>query len=149
MKKFLLSLTLTAAIIGSAFATPEKNEPSIIVKTAFTKEFALVKDVKWESIADKGVYQARFTFNDESVAAYFTEDGEFLGTMRLISKSRLPVLAVNELARKYGDMYLVSVYEHSTPSELAYYITLTNAKGGLVLKATGDGEMTVYKRIKQ
>ena len=149
MKKIFLSMTLAVAILGSAFATPEVNEPSVTVKTAFSKEFAEVKDVKWEAVSREGVYEASFTFNDETVRAYFTEQGEFLGTMRQISKSRLPMLAVNELAKKYTGMYLVSVFEYSTPNELSYYITLSNEKGGLVLKATGNGELTVYKRIKQ
>ena len=149
MKKIFLSMTLAIAIIGSAFATPAEKEPSVTVKMAFAKEFTDVKDVKWALVKDNDVYEASFMFNEDVMQAYFTEDGVFLGTMRLISKSRLPVLAANALAKKYGQAYVVSVYEHGMPEGLDYYVTLSTEKGGLVLKATGNGELTVYKRIKQ
>lgn len=149
MKKILLSMTLAVAILGSAFATPLDKEPSVTVKAAFAKEFSNIKEVKWEAADAEGVYQAQFTFNNESLQAYFTEEGEFLGTTRLITASRMPVLAANALARKYGAYHIVSVYEHSRPESVVYYITVSNAKGGLMLQATGNGDLTVYKRLKQ
>jgi len=148
MKKILLSMTLAVAILGAAFATPADREPSVIVKTAFAKEFINITEVKWVAAETTGVYEARFTFNNESLQAYFTEEGEFLGTMRLISASRLPVLAANALARKYGNYHVVSVFEYSKPERVAYYITVSDAKGGMMLEATGNGELTVYKRLK-
>ena len=150
MKKILLSMTLAVAVLGSAFAVPADKEPSVIVKTAFAKEFSQVTDVKWnEAAMGNGVYEARFTFNNEALQAYFTEEGEFLGTTRQISVSRLPVLAANTLARKYADYHVVSVFEYSKPEGVSYYITVTDAKGGLLLQAAGNGELTVYKKLKQ
>jgi len=149
MKKIFLSMAVAVAMIGSAFAAPVKNEPSVTVKLAFEKEFADVKDVKWEIVKENTVYEATFMFNNESMQAYFSGEGEFLGTMRQISKSRLPVLAANALAKNYGGAYVVSVFEHGMPEALDYYITLSTEKGGLILQATGNGELTVYKRIKQ
>jgi hypothetical protein len=149
MKKIMLSMALAITVLGTAFATPAPKEPSVIVKTAFDKEFTNVKDVQWEVADKEGVYEARFTFNNENLQAYFTEDGEFLGTTRQITVSRLPLLASNALARKYAGYHIVSVFEHSMPESVAYYITVSNAKGGLLLQATGNGELTVYKRIKQ
>ena len=150
MKKILLSMTLAIAVLGSAFAVPADKEPSVTVKTAFAKEFSQVTDVKWnEAAVGNGVYEARFTFNNEALQAYFTEEGEFLGTTRQICVSRLPVLTANTLARKYADYHVVSVFEYSKPDGVSYYITLSDAKGGLLLQATGNGELTVYKKLKQ
>ena len=141
-------MALAIAVLGSAFATPADKEPSVIVKEAFTKEFAHVKDVQWNMVANEGIYEARFTFNNDVLQAYFTSEGEFLGTTRLVAQSTLPVLVVNELARKYPNAHVVSVFEHSAPESLDYYITIVTEKGGLVVKATGNGELTVYKRYK-
>lgn len=149
MKKILLSMTLALGIMGATFAAPADKEPSVTVKAAFAKEFSNIKDVQWDESETNGVYLARFTFNNESVQAYFTGEGEFLGTMRQISVSRLPVMAANTLSRKYADYHVVSVFEYSKPQGVAYYITLSDAKGGLMLEAAGNGELTVYKRIKQ
>ena len=149
MKKILLSMTLAVAILGSAFATPADKEPSVMAKAAFAKEFSTIKEVTWEAANAEGIYQATFTFNNESLQAYFTEEGEFLGTTRIISVARLPLPASNALARNYAGYHIVSVFEYSRPESVAYYITMSNAKGGLILEATGNGELTVYKRIKQ
>ena len=148
MKKIILSMALAIAILGSAFATPANYEPSVIVKEAFAKEFCGVKEVQWDKMCGESVYEAKFTFNNETLQAYFSVEGEFLGTMRLISAARLPVLAANELAKEYPNAHIVSIYEHSMPDALAYYITVTTEKGGLVLKATGSGDLTVYKRYR-
>ncbi len=148
MKKIILSMALAVAVLGSAFATPADREPSVIVKEAFSKEFTGIKEVQWNNVPGEGIYEAKFTFNNETLQAYFTTEGEFLGTTRLISQSRLPVLVANELAKQYPNAHVVSVFEHSMPESLAYYITVTTEKGGLALKATGNGELTVYKRYK-
>src|SRR5882672_9620269 len=125
MKKIFLSMAVAVVLMGSAFAAPVKKEPSVTVKLAFAKEFADVKDVKWEIVKENTVYEASFTFNNDSMQAYFSAEGEFLGTMRQISQSRLPVLAANALAKHYGGAYVVSVFEHSMPDALYYYITLS------------------------
>jgi hypothetical protein len=149
MKKIILSMTLAVAVLGSAFAAPADNEPSVIVKEAFSKEFNTVKNVQWDKVAKENIYEARFMFNNQNLEAWFSGDGEFLGTSRLIAQSSLPILAANELARRYPNAHVVSVFEHSTPDNLDYLITIATGKTGLVLQATGNGDLTVYKRIKE
>jgi hypothetical protein len=146
MKKIILSLTLSAALLSSAFTYAADNEPGLKVKQAFTSEFTQVKNVEWTTMTKEGVYQATFTFNNETLQAFFTEEGEFLGTTRQVLKSQLPVLVVTGLEKRYADARVVTIFEYSKKEGLDYYITLTTNKGSMIVKATGNGEFTVYKR---
>jgi hypothetical protein len=148
MKKIALSLALVAAILSTGFTYAAAPNPSNRVKEAFSKEFAHIKDVKWDLVGKDGIYLANFTFNSESVQAFFTEEGEFLGTNRQISKQQLPILIARELDKSYPDADIRSVFEYSMKDELAYYLTIMTSKGAMVIKATGNGELTVRQRTK-
>ncbi|HTL06812.1 MAG TPA: hypothetical protein VL307_01100 [Chitinophagaceae bacterium] len=147
MKKIILSLTLSAALLSSAFTyAGDRNDPSLKVKQAFSNEFAQVKNVEWVTLRSEGVYQAKFEFNNESLQAFFTEDGEFLGTTRQITKSQLPILVASGLEKQYADAHVVTIFEYSKKDGIDYYITLTNAKGTVIAKANAGGEFSVYKK---
>src|ERR1700733_10086840 len=114
MKKIILSFTIAAALLSSSFTyaankEPGLKEPSTKAKQAFNSEFAKVTDVEWTTMSKEGVYQAKFTFNNESLQAFFTEEGDFLGTTRQITKSQLPILVLNQLGKKYADAHVVTI----------------------------------------
>jgi hypothetical protein len=148
MKKIILSLTFAVIILSSGYTYAAETNPGNLVKEAFAKEFAQIKDVKWDLVNKEGIYQASFAFNNESLKAFFTEDGEFLGTTRQISKSQLPILITRELDKKYPAADARTVFEYSMKDGVAYYVTLVTSKGAMIVKATGSGEITVYQRNK-
>ncbi len=142
----MLSLALAVAIITSGFANKTDNDPGTAVKEAFTKEFSHITVVSWDMISKEGIYEAAFTYNNEALKAYFAEDGEFLGTIRELTKPQLPILVIKEMDQRYPDAKVTAVYEHSMKDGLNYYITILTPKGVRILKATGNGELTVHKR---
>jgi hypothetical protein len=151
MKKIILSLTISAALLSSVatFAAdkrPDATEPGATVRQAFTKEFSQIKDVEWTTLNKEGVYQAKFTFNNEDLQAFFYEEGDFLGTTRQIQKSQLPIVVVTELEKQYAGDRVATIFEYSKKDGLAYYITLASNKRAMVIKATGNGELSVYKK---
>jgi hypothetical protein len=146
MKKIIFSLAISAALLGSVSAFAADKDPNVTVKQAFTKEFAQVKDVEWTPLGKDGVYAAKFTFNNETLQAFFSADGEFLGTTRQVTKSQLPIIVVNELEKQYGNARVVTIFEYSKKDGLAYYITLITGKGSRVIKATGSGDLSIYKK---
>jgi len=146
MKKIILSLTLATALLSSAFTYAADSEPGLKVKQAFNSEFTQVKNVEWTTMGKEGVYQAKFMFNNETLQAFFTEEGEFLGTTRQISKSQLPILVATTLEKEYSNAKVITIFEYSKKDGLDYYITLTTSKGASVIKATGNGELSVFKK---
>jgi len=146
MKKIIFLLTISTALLISSFTYAADSEPSFKAKQAFTSEFTQVKDVEWTTLNKEGIYQVKFTFNNEILQAFFTEDGEFLGTTRQILKSQLPILVLTELEKKYADARVITIFEHSKSDGLDYYITLTTNKGAIIVKAKGNGDLSLYKK---
>ena len=146
MKKIVLSLAIATVMLSSFTTYAADKTPGIAVKQALSREFSQAKDVEWTSLSKEGVYQAKFTYNNESLQAFFTEDGEFLGTTRQISKNQLPILVVAALEKQYNDYRVATAFEYSKTDGLSYYITIVSANGAMVLKAAGNGDLSVYKK---
>ncbi|HMC86056.1 MAG TPA: hypothetical protein VKI61_11045 [Chitinophagaceae bacterium] len=146
MKKIIIALTISAALLSSVATYAAVTNPDISVKQAFAKEFTQVKDVEWTTIGKEGVYEAKFTFNNESVSAFFTEEGEFLGTTRQITISQLPIIVVTELNKQYAGVRIATIFEYSKKDGPSYYITLISEKGSKIIKASSNGELLVYKK---
>ncbi len=148
MKKLMLSLTLGIFLLALNTTQASVNSPGEKVKQAFSREFNKIKDVQWERVINEDVYKASFVFNSENLEAYFTEEGEFLGTIRNINKLQLPLLVTKALDISYPESTISAVAELSKPDGLSYYITLITSKGTRVLRATANGELTVHQRSK-
>jgi hypothetical protein len=146
MKKIIFALTISAALLSSAFTYAADSEPGIKVQQAFNKEFKKAGNVEWSTLDKAGVYQAKFNFNNETLQAFFTEEGEFLGTTRQILKSQLPIMVTNELEKQYPDDRLVTIFEYSKKDGLEYYITMSGNKGGFIVKSNGSGDLSLYKK---
>ncbi|MEP7278969.1 MAG: hypothetical protein ABI813_10025 [Bacteroidota bacterium] len=150
MKKIILSLSIAAILLSSfTIAQAAGKDPNTIVKQAFNKEFIQVKDVEWTTVNESGVYQAKFIFNNEPLQAFFAEDGQFLGTTRQLSKSQLPIIVVTALEKQYPDMHVATIFEFSKKEGTDYYITVTGTKSAMMLKASGSGELSIYKKNVQ
>jgi hypothetical protein len=148
MKKLMLSLALGIVLMAFNTTYAAVSSPGEKVKQAFSREFAKIKDVQWEKANIDGVYKASFVFNSENLAAYFSEEGEFLGTIRTIGNVQLPILVSKALDMNYPEATISSVSELSKPDGLSYYITLITSKGTRVIRSTANGELTVHQRSK-
>ncbi len=146
MKKIIFSVAFATAVLASSFTYASENDPASKAKEAFSTEFGNAKNVEWLAMGKEGVYQAKFTFNNEPLQAFFTEDGDFLGTTRQITKAQLPILISARLQKEYPDANLITIFEYSKKDGLEYYITLTTTKGVSIIKAAGNGELSVYKK---
>jgi hypothetical protein len=146
MKKIILSLAIATVMLSSFTTYAADKMPGAVVKQALTREFSQAKDVEWTTVSKEGVYQAKFIYNNESIQAFFTDAGEFLGTTRQIAKNQLPILIVSALEKQYADYRVATVFEYSKTDGLAYYITIVKPEGGMVLKATGNGDLGVFKK---
>jgi len=146
MKKIIFALTISAALFSSSFTYAADHEPGLKVQEAFNREFKKVGEVQWSNVNQAGVYQAKFNFNNETLQAFFTEEGEFLGTTRQVLKSQLPIMVTNELGKQYPDDRVVTIFEYSRKDGLEYYITLNGSRGGMIVKANGSGDLSLYKK---
>jgi hypothetical protein len=146
MKKIILMLFVMA--IGVISVNAKDIRPvSETVKKSFSREFISASDVAWTWIEEKNVYKATFSFNGRQLNAYFTADGQFVGTTRYISKEQMPVIVLQQLEKKYRGYYIRTVIEQASKDQTSYYISVESEKNALMIKATPAGDLTNYQKL--
>jgi hypothetical protein len=147
MKKLItLILILTVALFKTQAADVFPVTESI--KRSFVKEFTSVKEVTWSWVGDREVYKASFLFDGKELNAYFTKDGEFVGTSRYITKQQMPVIVIQQLEKRYPDYIIRTIIEHASKDQTNYFITIEGKKA-LMVKASPSGQITTFKKFKK
>lgn len=160
MKKMMLSLAFITCTIVTVFASPASgtNTPGTPVTTvkeevnarvlgAFKKEFASAREITW-TIAGN-YYLASFVYNDQHVAAYYSNEGELMALTRYISPADLPLALQSNLRKNYADYWISDLFEVANEEGTAYYITLEDAEVKMVLKATDGRSWKHFKKVKK
>lgn len=144
MKKMIMILAVALSTL-SAFASDEKVNQKVL--DAFKQEFATATAVTWTTATD--YYKAEFTFNGQSVSAFYNYDGELMGLTRYITSLDLPMSLQAALKKSYSEFWISDLFEVTKSDSTGYYITLENADTTIVLKATADSDWNVYKKSKK
>jgi hypothetical protein len=135
-------------VASSAFATSGPEKVSQQVKAAFEKNFTGAVNVNWEK--SESFYFAYFELNAKSVSAAYNENGELVGTSRVITTTQLPLNVSLSLTNKYGD-YTVdkTATELTFDGQTSYFVTAENSKQIVRLKCTSNGDVTVENKTKK
>jgi hypothetical protein len=141
MKKIIITLAIALGTLSS-FAR-EVNVSSTVL-TAFKSDFISAKEVTWTVSRD--YYKATFVFNDQHVFAFYSTEGELLGTTRYISSLDLPVNLQAGLKKGYSNYWISDLFEVSNSEGTGYYITVEDADSKIVLKSTGGDNWRVYQK---
>ena len=142
MKKIIVTLAIALSTLSS-FAGEVKVSSKVL--DAFQTEFATATDVNWTE--GNNFYKASFVFNGQHVAAFYSTEGELLGTTRNISSLDLPINLQASLKKGYGSYWIADLFEVSNSEGTGYYITLENADSKVVLKSTNsDATWRVYQK---
>ncbi len=98
MKKRIFTSLMVASVSVSAQKMDASKVPAP-VKATFKKNFAGVKDAKWEK--ENGNYEANFQQNGSKMSATFDPVGIWLETENAVEISALPAAATAYLAKTY------------------------------------------------
>jgi hypothetical protein len=149
MKKMFFALVITVVSSAAAFANTTNPVNEKVLKT-FSSEFTTASNVSWTELKTKGLFHAIFNYNDQKLDAFFDEEGELVATTRTIDKKQLPMAITKELGDRYTNAFVnTDVLEYISEGSTSYFVTVITAKASLVLKASSDGSMYVYKKIKK
>lgn len=148
MKKNLIGLVILLTLSTSALRANGNGPISAKVLASFQKEFALAANVSWSMEKDKNLFHAKFLYNDETMEAFFSEDGSLLAIARLISKRQLPILITKALMADYSNYAIRQVVEFTNEGETSYILNLYGANETIMLKCFPNGEFQRIKRIK-
>jgi hypothetical protein len=147
MKKIILGLTMLMAIgVSSAFANDELKVNEKVL-SSFGKDFTFAKNVKWSE--ESGYLKVRFTISDMLTEAYYTKDGEFVGSARSLLFAQLPLSVIHEFNKNYKEESVLSILEITNSEGTSYRIWLEKDNRKIKLNATSFGEITVLERSKK
>ncbi len=149
MKKLQTILAaVTLLVATSAFANRGPEKVSTVVKKAFEQQFNTVSNVNWEK--NDEFYFANFRLNDKEVSVAYNEDGEVVGSSRILKNEELPMSVTMAIANKYNGYTLAkTATEINYDGHTSYYITVGNEKQTLKLKCSGSGDIDVDSKTKK
>ncbi|PWT94624.1 MAG: hypothetical protein C5B52_19545 [Bacteroidetes bacterium] len=172
MKK--LPLVLMAGMIatsawaaGPKTARTAKSAKAAKVETVtyfaergFAETFGNVPNVVWEINAQFD--KANFEKNGKQICAYFSKDGEFIGTTFQVKFEELPKKAQDHILKKYGtnivDVFQFDDNEASDatlnidgitfPDNDNYFVAVKDSdQSNIILQVSMDGEVSFFERF--
>lgn len=146
MKKLFFAALLVVSFTTATLASDVKKVSSRTLQK-FSTDFAGAKDITWT--LGSSYSRALFTFNNESMDAYYDWSGNLIGTSKKVYLEELPTSAKRVFAKKYADYTVKEAIRFDGAEEGAYYISAENMVHSLVLKVTDQGLLSIYKKVKK
>ena len=147
MKKIILDLSMLMAIgVTSAFAN-EDLKVNDKVLSSFGKDFTFAKNVQWREEGD--YLKARFTISDMLTEAYYSKDGQFVGSARTLSFAQLPLSVIHEFNKDYKEESVMSILEITNSEGTSYRIWLEKDNKKIKLNASSSGEVSILEKVKK
>jgi hypothetical protein len=148
MKKLTAILAASAFLISASAFTPLPDTVSEKIKVAFEKTFAPSSEVSWKKVND--YYLATFKINNQPATAAYNADGQLMSASRSLTLSELP-LTVNLALQSQFPEYIFEkmVSEITLEGQSHYYIKAENEKRIVIIKANGDGTLSVESKLKK
>ena len=135
MKKKLLAITAALLLIASTtFANESKPIPTTIINQLH-QEFESATEVAWKTTAD--FYKASFTADGQSLEAFFSPDGQLLGTSRKLTVDQLPLAVIKETSKLGSANEVTELFELSSDRGTEYFITFGSGKEAKTYKSAG------------
>jgi hypothetical protein len=145
MKNLLVATVLLVTLSTSAFADPANVNYTTLYN--FKAQFRQASNVTW--IEEKEFTKATFTWNNEKLQAFFSPEGEMIGTSKNITLEALPVNAKRIFAKKFEGFIVKEAIRFEGDNESAYYLSAENEKESVILKVNDKSSVSVFKKTKK
>ena len=147
MKKLFVTALAAIAISASSLATPvaDITKVSLKVINKFKAEFSTVDQVEWE--VKKDFIKAKFSEDGLTQEAFFTQDGELIGTSKQIDRADMPSVPRKALNKAVEGAELLELIEfNSTEKGVAYYASIQKDGVKRILEISSTGTVSNYKK---
>lgn len=141
---FILLTVLSSFFVTNSHAT---DNVSADVMKLFQQTFVNAKEATWT--VSQNHYKVEFLLNDQTITAFYSHQGEFIGVTRNISSLQLPIMLQTELKKEFAHYWISELFELSNQSGAEYYVTVENADSKIVLKASGNSNWTTYQKSRK
>ncbi|MES2331396.1 MAG: hypothetical protein V4539_17460 [Bacteroidota bacterium] len=146
MKKLFILALIAIATGTTAFAGPSTTK----AVTHFANTFSAAKNVSWNS---NGRFQkVTFQLNNETISAFYDEDGDLLGTSKKVSFDKLPKAALETITSQYTfpEYQVLECIEFSSDkTETKYYTSFRTEDSTVVLEIMKNGRVSVFSETEK
>lgn len=142
MKKMFVLLA-AVMITGAAFANPISEK----AKATFAKEFKDARFAEWKGV-NNGLYVVTFKINEESMTAWFTEEGKIEALQRSITAEKATLLASRAITALASNSTITALVEVTQNGDLYYLVKAEDNKAITTYKVFADGETQKVERKK-
>ena len=97
----------------------------------------------------KDIISATFVLSDSRIIAYFSSEGELLGTERNVLFNQLPLAVIKEINNRYGDAPVINIIEYTSGLDTFYGMYVDTPTRQLKIKISSEGDVTVEKKTKK
>ncbi len=147
MKNFIVTLSFILAVAGTTqvLANGTPDDPG--TKETFAQKFAGAENIKWSKLAD-GFEKVAFTLGGTRAEAYFSNDGELLGTVRNIFYSQLPLPVMQTVSSRFATSPIIEVKEINNSEGVSYRVILEHKDKKYNLKLNSQGDIVEQQKEK-
>jgi hypothetical protein len=146
MKKVSIIALMVLTIATSAFAG-DKNALDFKGADAFIKMYPHATRVVYE--VKKEFTQVSFNWNNLDLQAFYDKQGNLIGTSRNIEISALPLPYVMNINKDFEGFNIIEAIEFDhAQNGMSYYVSIRNPEKTYVLNVSPDGDISVFKKMK-
>ena len=142
MKKIMISLMLTSAVMTNVFGSEDKVSPETL--QAFNSKFQKAHSITWTAAGNYN--KASFNYSGNWMHAWYTKNGKFISVTRNVNSAELPFYLQNSLKNRYAGYWITDVIEESNKYGFSYYIKLENADEKIVLKSKSGSDWVLNQK---
>lgn len=148
MKKIIATMAVIFSLTTSATFAYDGSDVNKFVLKSFNKEFSGAANANWKAL-EAGLYRVVFNYNGKDVQAFFDENGDLIATGTRVKEDHLPLLIAKAINTKYAGYAKKDIVEFTMDGEIQYLVTLTSSERNIIIKATGNGDISLYKKISK
>lgn len=153
----------TNTVTDPVITTTTVNVPAG-AKTVFETKYPQASNVRWEynrpdlstiewdwtgwTLVDTADYTARFTWNGSDYIAWYDDQGNWIGTVDVVSDhSSLPAAVNNSIKSQYNGYTITSVNRENDKDRTAYEVSLDKAGDKVKLLIDENGKVLKKKTV--
>jgi hypothetical protein len=144
MKTILVAVFALSSLFSFASGTKKKSVASYRTTQSLAVEFGNVDNLKW-STASNNLTRADFTVEDQQVAAFFDEAGEYVASTRVLTFNDLPKKLRSLIQKNIADEKINQILLMSSKDETAYFIETITDGVRKVWKSKDQGDLQIFK----
>jgi hypothetical protein len=146
MKKIIVALSVVA-ITGLTPVLANGDPGDSRTEEIFIRQFSGAENVKWADL-ENNFKKVSFTLGGTRAEAYFSSEGELLGTVRNLFFSQLPLVVIQSVNNRFAGSVIVEVKEIANAEGTSYRVVFEHKNKKYNLKLNSSGEILEQQKEK-